>query len=188
MLVVFGLGNPGDRYRQSRHNLGKDVVSALAQDLGLSVTAGAGEFFYSRDPRRNLCLVVPTTYVNTSGVSASQALGAFDADPENFLVVCDDFSLPLGTIRIRKSGSGGGHNGLVSIIYQLGTQDFPRLRLGVGPLPPGVDAADFVLSRFEPGDEDLVQKIKETAAEAVLAVGRDGIDKAMNTYNKRMDE
>ncbi|MFH1313313.1 MAG: aminoacyl-tRNA hydrolase, partial [Candidatus Eisenbacteria bacterium] len=97
-------------------------------------------------------------------------------------------SLPLGAIRIRKSGSGGGHNGLASIIYQLATLDFPRLRLGVGPLPPGVDAADFVLSRFEPDEEDLVLRVKETAGQAVLAVRRDGIDKAMNTYNKRMDE
>ncbi|MFH1313386.1 MAG: aminoacyl-tRNA hydrolase, partial [Candidatus Eisenbacteria bacterium] len=135
---MFGLGNPGDRYRQSRHNLGKDVVSALAQELGLAVNAGAGEFFYSRDPSRDLCLVIPTTYVNTSGVSAYQAMEAFGAYPEDFLVVCDDFSLPLGAIRIRKSGSGGGHNGLASIIYQLATLDFPRLRLGVGPLPPGV--------------------------------------------------
>jgi PTH1 family peptidyl-tRNA hydrolase len=188
LLVVFGLGNPGDRYSHTRHNLGKDVVSALARKLGLRVAAGSGEFFHCEDPQRDLCLVIPATYVNTSGVSACQALEAFGAVPGDLLAVCDDFSLPLGTIRIRKSGSDGGHNGLASIIYQLGTQDFPRLRLGVGPLPPGVDAADFVLSRFERDDEDLVEKVKETACEAVLAVGEDGIDRAMNTYNMRMEE
>jgi PTH1 family peptidyl-tRNA hydrolase len=187
LLVVFGLGNPGDRYRRTRHNLGKEVVSSLVRGLGLAATAGRGEFYYSNDPSRDLCLVVPGTYVNTSGVSASQAVRALDADLENFLVVCDDFSLPLGTIRIRKSGSDGGHNGLASIIFHLGSQDFPRLRMGVGPLPPGVDAADFVLSRFEPDEEDTVANITEAAGEAVLAVGRDGIDRAMNTYNKKVD-
>ena len=187
MLVVFGLGNPGDRYGRTRHNLGKEVVDALARKLKLGVTAGTGEFFYSRHRSTDLVLVVPTTYVNTSGVSASQTIEAFDVDLEDFLVVCDDFSLPLGTIRLRKSGSDGGHNGLASVIFQLASQDFPRLRIGVGPLPPGVDAADFVLDRFDPEEEEAVARIVDTAGEAVLAVGRDGIDKAMNVYNRKAD-
>jgi PTH1 family peptidyl-tRNA hydrolase len=187
LLVAFGLGNPGDRYGRTRHNLGKEVVLGVARKLKLKVAAGKGEFLYSRDPSADLVLVIPTTYVNTSGVSASQTVEVFGVDLENFLVVCDDFSLPLGTIRLRKSGSDGGHNGLASIIFHLATQDFPRLRIGVGPLPPGVDAADFVLSRFEADEEEAVSEIMETACEAVLAVSRDGIDKAMNVYNRKAD-
>ena len=187
MLVVFGLGNPGDRYGRTRHNLGKEVVSSLARKLSLRLKEATGEYYYARHPSEDLCLVIPTTYVNTSGVSASQVIEALGAGLEDFLVVCDDFSLPLGTVRIRKSGSDGGHNGLASIIFQLASQDFPRLRIGVGPLPPGLDAADFVLGRFERDQEETVAQVMETAGEAVLAISRDGIDRAMNTYNRKAD-
>ena len=121
-------------------------------------------------------------------MSASEVVEAFDVGLDDFLVVCDDFSLPLGTIRIRKKGSDGGHNGLASIIFQLNSQDFPRLRIGVGPLPPETDPADFVLSRFRPDEEGIVEELKGAAGDAVLAICTHGIDKAMNTYNKRMDE
>ena len=187
MVVAFGLGNPGDRYNHTRHNIGKEVIADLVRRLGLSLKPGKGEFAYARDPATDLALVLPTTYVNLSGVSAAEALGFFRADRESLLVVCDDFNLPLGAIRIRKKGSDGGHNGLGSIIYQLASTEFPRLRLGVGPVPPDTDPADFVLSRFTGDEEALVADLKTEAAEALMAIAASGLEHAMNTYNRRAD-
>lgn len=188
MVVVFGLGNPGARYDLTRHNIGKEVVEDLIRQEGLSPGPGRGRFLYACRPARDLCLVLPTTYVNLSGVSAVEALDFLGADPADLLVVFDDFSLPLGSIRIRKKGSDGGHNGLASIIYQTASEAFPRLRLGIGPLPQGVDPADFVLSGFEADEREKVRTLKEAAVEAVLAVASAGLDEAMNKYNKRVGE
>ena len=187
MVVAFGLGNPGDRYDHTRHNVGKEVIADLIRRLGLSLKPGKGEFAYARDPARDLVLVLPTTYVNLSGVSAAGALDFFRADRESLLVVCDDFNLPLGAIRIRKRGSDGGHNGLGSIIYQLASMEFPRLRLGVGPVPPDTDPADFVLSRFTGGEEAHVEQLKNEAADALIAIATSGLEHAMNTYNRKVD-
>ncbi|MGD8627789.1 MAG: aminoacyl-tRNA hydrolase [bacterium] len=187
MLLVFGLGNPGDRYRGTRHNVGKEVLGSILRRLGLELRPGRGDFYRAHDPDRDIHLVVPTTYVNDSGIAASQALESLDARPAELLVLCDDFNLPLGCLRIRKRGSEGGHNGLSSIIYQLGTQDFPRLRMGVGPLPSGVDWADFVLARFTGEEADAAGKMKEEAVQAVLDIAGSGLDAAMNTYNRRIE-
>jgi PTH1 family peptidyl-tRNA hydrolase len=186
LVVAFGLGNPGKRYDLTRHNIGKQVITRLIRSLGLSLRPGTGEFFYARDPVRDLCLVVPTTYVNMSGVSAAETLDFFGVTPARMMVVFDDFNLPLGTIRIRKKGSDGGHNGLASIIYHLASQEFPRLRLGVGPLPPDADPADFVLSKFTPEEEATVERLKKEAVEALTSVADSGIEHAMNTYNRRV--
>ena len=188
MVVAFGLGNPGEGYDLTRHNIGKEVVTDLVERLGLSLKPGKGEFVYARDPARGLALVVPTTYVNLSGVSAAEALDFFRADRDRLLAVCDDFNLPLGAIRIRKKGSDGGHNGLASIIYQLASLEFPRLRLGIGPVPSGAVPADFVLSRFDAGESAAVRRLKHDAAEAVLAIAESGLEIAMNTYNRKMDD
>jgi PTH1 family peptidyl-tRNA hydrolase len=188
LLVAFGLGNPGDRYDGTRHNLGKEVIRTLIDELHLAAKSGRGSYRYADDRSRDLSLVVPTTYVNTSGICARQVIEHFGIALEEFLVVCDDFSLPLGTIRIRKKGSDGGHNGLASIIYRLGSEGFARLRLGVGPLPQGMEAADFVLSRFGPADDATVRTLKQSAREALLAIADGGIDSAMNTYNRRIDQ
>jgi len=187
LVVAFGLGNPGDRYDHTRHNVGKEVIASLVRTLGLPLKPGRGEFVYARGPARDLGLVVPTTYVNLSGVSAAEALEFFGAELGRFLVVCDDFSLPLGAIRIRKKGSDGGHNGLASIIYHLASQDFPRLRLGVGPLPADTDPAEFVLSRFAADEMAAVERLKQDAVEALLAVAASGLEHAMNTYNRKTD-
>jgi PTH1 family peptidyl-tRNA hydrolase len=184
-VVAFGLGNPGERYDLTRHNIGKEVVTRLIRSLGLSPKPGKGEFIYAYEPERDLCLVVPTTYVNMSGVSAAEALDLFEVSLDRLLVVFDDFSLPLGTIRIRKKGSDGGHNGLASIIYHLASQEFPRLRLGVGPLPPDTDPAGFVLSPFTSEEAPAVERLKDDAAEALISVITSGIDHAMNTYNRK---
>lgn len=188
MLVAFGLGNPGDRYDGTRHNLGKEVIGSLIDELHVCAKSGRGSYFYADDPSRDLTLVVPATYVNTSGICARQVIEHLGVALEEFLVVCDDFNLPLGTIRIRKKGSDGGHNGLASIIYRLGSGEFPRLRLGVGPLPQDMEVADFVLSRFGPADDATVRTLKQSACEALLAIADGGIDGAMNSYNRRIDQ
>jgi PTH1 family peptidyl-tRNA hydrolase len=187
LLVAFGLGNPGDRYDRTRHNVGKEVITRLIRSLGLSIKPGRGEFAYARDPARDLGLVIPATYVNLSGICAVEALRFFCADQGELLAVCDDFNLPLGAVRIRKKGSDGGHNGLASIIYHLVSPEFPRLRIGIGPLPPDTGRADFVLSRFTAGEEAVIEQAKQDAAEAVLAVATAGLDHAMNAFNRKVD-
>jgi PTH1 family peptidyl-tRNA hydrolase len=187
LLAALGLGNPGHKYTGTRHNIGKETITWLAEKMSLTLSPGTGEFLYAQDSSRGLVLTVPTCYVNTSGIAALQVVSHFGIEPEDLLVVCDDFSLPLGTLRIRKKGSDGGHNGLASIIFQLESEDFPRLRMGIGPLPGDVDPAGFVLSGFQQDEEDTVEKMRETAGRALLAVLTDGIEKAMSQYNKRPD-
>lgn len=185
MLVAFGLGNPGDDYHGTRHNIGKEVITDLIEKLDLSPSPGWGGFMYAHDSGRNIHLVVPTTYVNASGVSAYQVVENLGIDLERLLVVCDDFNLPLGTLRIRKRGSDGGHNGLASVIYYLGSEDFPRLRIGVGPLAPGVNSVDFVLGRFAAEEMAAVELMKRQAGLAILEVSDSGLDAAMNKYNRK---
>lgn len=187
MLVALGLGNPDGRYRATRHNLGKEIISELAAKLHVTLIAGKGDFHFGLDETRDVCLAVSTTYMNVSGASARQIVEQMGIGPEGLLVVCDDFNLPLGALRIRKRGSDGGHNGLASVIYQLGTEDFPRLRLGIGPVPAGLDPADFVLSEFAREEDDAVNRLRDIAAEALLAIAADGIDNAMNTFNRKVE-
>jgi len=184
VLIALGLGNPGDEYVGCRHNVGKEIVGALIAESGLRISPGRGHYEFARDPARELVLAIPTTYVNTSGHAARGVLEQFGAPIESLLVVCDDFALPLGAIRMRTHGSYGGHNGLASIIYDLGSQDFPRLRIGVGPLPEGADAADFVLSHFYADQVPVVEEAKGLAREAILAAADLGFDRAMTRYNR----
>jgi PTH1 family peptidyl-tRNA hydrolase len=187
LVVAVGLGNPGDRYQATRHNLGKGVISDLSGKLSIPLVAGKGSFQLGIDEARELCLATLTTYMNTSGVGVRQVVERLGVRPEDLLVVCDDFYLPLGTIRIRKRGSDGGHNGLASIIYQLATEEFPRLRLGVGPVPPGLVPADFVLSEFAREEQETVRRLSELAVEAVISIASDGIDAAMNAFNRKVE-
>ncbi len=188
MPAVLGLGNPGDRYSHTRHNIGRDAVAGLIARLGAAVGPGRGEFVFARDPSRDLVMALNTTYMNASGVSAVDLLRYFEIEPADLLVVCDDFNLPFGTLRIRPGGGDGGHNGLGSIIASLGTREFPRLRIGIGPLPDGVDAADFVLSGFTADERERLDEIRAAAGEAMLAVFRDGLERAMSAHNRRVVE
>jgi PTH1 family peptidyl-tRNA hydrolase len=184
LLVACGLGNPGVRFTGTRHNIGKETVVGLAEQRGLRLKPARGRYHVARDPQRGLRLVVPTTYMNDSGRSARQVLEELHAGPGDLLAVCDDFNLPLGTLRIRKRGSDGGHNGLASMIYQLETEDFPRLRIGVGPVPEGIDPADFVLAPFESEEREAAGRLSEIAGDAVLAIVAEGLDDAMNRFNR----
>ena len=188
MAAVLGLGNPGDRYSRTRHNVGKNTVTGLIEKLGLCLEPGRGEFVYARDPSRDLILAFNTTYINLSGISAVDLIERFELGTDDLLIVCDDFNLPFGTLRIRRRGGDGGHNGLNSIIAALGTEEFPRLRVGIGPLPEGVDAADFVLREFGAEEAAQLPAVLEAAGEALIMLFESGVDRAMNVYNKKVVE
>jgi PTH1 family peptidyl-tRNA hydrolase len=188
--IVCGLGNPGASYEHSRHNLGFDIVDRLAKQPGFAADTATPWFDYGTIPgAAGLVYVVrPTTYVNRSGVAVRRALDMFGAEPDELFVISDDFNLHLGTIRIRKSGSSGGHNGLQSIIDEIGRADFPRLRAGIGPLPAEYaedpeTVPEFVLSRFQPDEEETVAEILSRAVEAVALVIAGELDLAISKYN-----
>jgi PTH1 family peptidyl-tRNA hydrolase len=187
--LVAGLGNPGDRYTRTRHNLGFRAVELLVRRRGARWGKPARGMTSTRiDIAGSEVMVVePLTYMNLSGDVLAPVVAKETLPLNRVLVVCDDFALPLGSIRLRKSGSDGGHNGLRSIIERTGSVDFPRLRLGVGPVPPRVDPAEFVLAEFLPEEEAAVEEMLETAADCIEAWARDGIDKTMSRFNTRRD-
>ena len=187
MKVIVGLGNPGTEHEGTRHNVGFRVVSRLADKGGVSLGAGRGDYLSGsgRIAGRAVELALPLTYMNLSGLAVRDLLDDVDRVASDLLVVCDDVNLPLGRIRLRPSGSDGGHNGLSSIISQLGTEGFARLRLGVGAAPDSVDLADHVLAGFEEDEEPVVEEMVERAVAAIeLALAR-GMAESMQVYNRR---
>jgi len=187
--LIAGLGNPGERYARTRHNLGFRAVEAYARRRGARWGRPARGFVSARvDVAGNDVLVIEShTYMNLSGDVVAPLVAKESLPHARLLVVCDDFALPLGTIRLRKSGTDGGHNGLASIIDRLGTLDFPRLRLGVGPVPPRVDPAEFVLAEFLPEEEAAVDDTVAQAADCIEAWVTLGIDKTMSKFNARKE-
>jgi PTH1 family peptidyl-tRNA hydrolase len=187
-FAVVGLGNPGPRYEGSRHNFGFYVVEALARVAGIDFREGPGPFHicsFTEGPDRGI-LAKPTTYVNRSGIAARAILDRFEGLPlARFLVVADDLDLPLGRLRFRRAGGNGGHNGLRSLIEELESQEFPRLRLGIGR--PEVEGRDdvvgHVLDPFLSNEMKIVNEVVERAVEGVRAFVGEGIDAAMNRYN-----
>jgi peptidyl-tRNA hydrolase, PTH1 family len=186
MRVICGLGNPGERYRLTRHNVGFRVVDLLADRWGLTgegrIRDGAAQLDARRpEPEGRVLLVKPMKYMNNSGSALRAAIRQTDVEPSaDLLVVADDIDLPLGRLRLRRSGSAGGHNGLRSIIDSLGTEDVPRLRIGVGRAGT---AARHVLATFRPDELELSDEMVRVGADAVERWLRDGIDEAMNAYN-----
>jgi PTH1 family peptidyl-tRNA hydrolase len=190
MFFVIGLGNPERRYVGTRHNIGFEVVDRVAQELRLQFKPGRGEFLIAQGSFRNqpLALVKPLTFMNESGVAVMEIRDQFEAKLEDLLVVCDDFQLPLGQLRLRLRGSDGGHNGLYSIIYHLQSEEFPRLRCGIASSTVPSDKnqmADFVLARFTSEELKSVNEMIPQAKDACLLALTDGITKAMNTFNKK---
>ncbi len=177
--IVAGLGNPGSRYAGTRHDLGFMVVDALATAAGEPWRSARGAEMAgpTRLAEANVLLVKPMEYMNLSGPPLQSLMGRERVPPERLLVVCDDINLPLGRLRVRATGSAGGHNGLASIIGCIG-QEFPRLRLGVGGEPPGMDRADWVLSRFRPEERPAVQDMVGQACEIVRIVVTQGVEAA----------
>jgi len=186
MKVICGLGNPGERYRRTRHNVGFRVVDLLADRWGLTgqgrIRDGAGLLEVHRpEPVGKVTLVKPMRYMNRSGGPLKAALRQTDVDlGQELLVVADDIDLPLGRIRLRRSGSAGGHNGLRDIIATFGTNEFARLRIGIGRAG---DAVDHVLATFKPDERELADEMVAVGADAAERWLRDGIDEAMNEFN-----
>jgi PTH1 family peptidyl-tRNA hydrolase len=183
--VIVGLGNPGRRYARTRHNVGFEVLSLLGERHGASFTGGRGDYLAAtaRIEGAPVVLARPTTFMNLSG-RAVQGLVAFYKTPlERLLVVSDDVNLPLGTLRLRTAGSSGGHNGLEDIIYQLGSEDFPRLRVGVGGERMPQDLRGYVLDRFDKDDQPVIETAVRSAADAVECFIQEGIEAAMNRFN-----
>jgi PTH1 family peptidyl-tRNA hydrolase len=186
MKVICGLGNPGERYRLTRHNVGFRVVDLLADRWGLTgqgrIRDGAGLLEVHRpEPVGKVLLVKPLKFMNLSGGPLRAALRQTDVDVSGeLLVVADDIDLPLGRIRLRRSGSAGGHNGLRDIIGTFGTNEFSRLRVGVGRAG---EAVDHVLATFKPEERELADEMVAVGADAAERWLRDGIDEAMNAFN-----
>ena len=184
--LVVGLGNPGLNYARTRHNVGFRAVDALAEKLGVKIDRARfrGLTAQASAGGEKLLLLKPQTFMNNSGLSVMDAARFYKLPPERVLVLFDDISLPVGRLRIRADGSAGGHNGLKSIIQHLGTDQFPRLRLGVGEKPhPDYDLADWVLGKFAGEDKKAMEAAVQRAADAVECLIQDGPDKAMNRFN-----
>jgi PTH1 family peptidyl-tRNA hydrolase len=193
MVLVVGLGNPGRSYEGTRHNLGYEVVDLLARAAGTEFKPGRGEYWDAPCSLKSIDVVLlkPTTFMNDSGVAVQDALERYGIAVDQLLVVCDDFQLPLGTLRLRPRGSDGGHNGLASIIYHLQSDEFPRLRCGIGSPAMPADKelmADFVLTRFTPEELPAARTTAERARDACTVCITEGFGTAMNQFNVRPDQ
>ena len=184
--LIAGLGNPGSDYAHTRHNIGFMVVDLLAHEAGLAWEKSS-KWEAATAKFGNALLVKPASYMNRSGYPLHAIAQFFKISPPEILVVLDDFSLPLGRLRIRESGGPGGHNGLESIILQFGADDLPRLRIGIGPAP-AEGSSDYVLSNFFEEEKPLVRSTIQRAAEAVKCAIDKGVVSAMNTFNKIEEE
>jgi PTH1 family peptidyl-tRNA hydrolase len=189
MRLVVGLGNPGERYRRTRHNVGFMVVDALAARWGAGRGQVDGEAWTAEAERGGEALVLakPLTFMNRSGVAVEQLLASSGLGPEALLVVLDDAALPLGQIRVRPRGSHGGHNGLRSVLDVLGSEEFARVRVGIRKGDDPADLADYVLSEFPQEDVLVVQEMVGTAADAVECLLEEGTEAAMNRFNARAE-
>jgi PTH1 family peptidyl-tRNA hydrolase len=195
--LIVGLGNPEPKYDRTRHNIGFATVDALADYWQVSLSANRkfqGEFGEGRGPKDKIRLLKPQTYMNNSGRSIRAVLDWYKLPPQSVLIVYDDLDLPLGRLRLRLSGSAGGHNGMKSAIAHIGTQDFPRLRIGIGrPKNAAVDSNDkktigYVLGKFSSEETELMDRVLKLAIEAIELSLRQGVEKSMSLYNSRTIE
>lgn len=183
--LIVGLGNPGREYEKTRHNAGFRALDILAEKLGCKVDKAKFQGLYGQVSfkGRKLLLLKPQTFMNLSGRSVLQLSAFFHVPPQNIIVLFDDISLEPGRLRLRSDGSAGGHNGIKSIIAELGSQQFPRVKIGVGAKPhPDFDLADWVLSAFSAQEEQALQPALERAANAALAIVELGVPEASNRY------
>ena len=186
MFLIAGLGNPGRQYEKTRHNMGFDTIDELIERHRIPQGGIAHKAMYGKGmiAGEKVLAVKPLTYMNLSGEAIREYVNYYKMNPETELIVIyDDIDLDPGQIRIRKKGSAGGHNGIKSIIAQIGTQNFYRVKVGVGAKPKGWDLADYVLGRFSSEERELVDKAICDAADAVEMILKDGIEAAMNHYN-----
>ena len=191
MLAIVGLGNPGEKYEHTRHNVGYDVISIIAAKLDtpikkLKFQGTVGETIYKG---QKLALIKPQTYMNLSGLTVQEALNWYKIEPKDMLLLVDDIDLPFGQVRVRAKGGPGTHNGLRHIVQCTGSGDFPRVRVGMGAPPPQWDLADWVLSKFQTEEERKIAfDAYMLAADAAICWAENGIDTAMNRFNNRHAE
>lgn len=188
MYIIAGLGNPGKKYENTRHNIGYQVVDALAEKHGISILELKFKGIIGKGMigGEKVILVKPLTYMNLSGECIREAVSYFKIDETaELIIIADDVSLDVGQIRIRKKGSAGGHNGLKNIIAQLGHEEFMRIKMGVGEKPSGYDLADYVLGHFTKEDEKILSESRKNAVSAIETILDAGIEKAMNLYNTK---
>ena len=168
MYLIAGLGNPTREYEKTRHNVGFETIDILADKAGTTVTEKKHKALYGKGyiGGQKVILAKPQTYMNLSGESIREIADFYKIEPENIIILCDDINLSEGQLRIRLKGSAGGHNGLKNIISHLGTQEFPRIRIGVGEKPRGMDLADYVLGRFPKEQQAVMEEAYRDAADA----------------------
>ena len=186
MYIIAGLGNPGKKYENTRHNMGCTAIDLLAEKFGIKVNklrfkALTGE---GRIAGQKVLLIKPQTYMNLSGESVRMALDYYKEPPENLIVIYDDIDIPTGSIRIRKKGSAGTHNGMRNILYQIQSEDFPRIRVGIGSGKKD-DLISYVIGGVTKGEKELLEDSLTRAADAAACIVEKGIEKAMNEYNIR---
>lgn len=187
--LIAGLGNPGEAYTHTRHNVGFLVIEKLVQRLNLKFSKSSfikgivADFRFDSDQRCEL--VLPHTFMNHSGIAIKPLVVQHNIPPEKILIVCDDFNLPFGQLRLRAGGSDGGHNGLKSVTDALGTQNFHRLRVGIGAPPVHADTVDFVLAHFTKEEMKALEQVTQEAADCCYSWLTEGLNKAMGQFNKR---
>ena len=190
MYLIVGLGNPTTKYAKTRHNAGFDVIDAIADKYGIELNLRKGNAFCGTGyiEGQKVMLAKPQTFMNLSGDSVSAVVNFYKLDPtQELIVVFDDISLAPGNLRIRKKGSAGGHNGIKDIIAKTGTDQFERVKVGVGEKPAGWDLADHVLGRFSPEDREKFEDAVKDAVDAVSLMVQDRTDEAMNLYNRKKE-
>lgn len=186
MYIIAGLGNPGGKYDHTRHNTGFEVIDILSDKWDIKVTARKHKALCGTGivGGEKVMLMKPETFMNLSGESVKDAVDFYKSDVrDKLIVVYDDVDLPVGKLRIRPSGSAGGHNGMKDIISRIGTEDFTRVRVGVGARPEEFDLVDWVLSRFSPEDEKIMEEVRKKAADSIEDILSCGADHAMSRYN-----
>lgn len=188
IYVVAGLGNPGYRYKNTRHSVGFMVIDALAEKVGVNIRKNKKLKHKAiinevNIDEKKILLVKPQTYMNASGESIKDIVENYKVPLNNLIILYDDADLPLGKIRIRRSGSAGTHNGMKSVIYHLQSEDFPRIRIGIGKPPPDMDIMDYVLGKFTIDETDVIHESILKAAEAAITIVKEGVDEAMAKFN-----
>ncbi|MDY5956151.1 aminoacyl-tRNA hydrolase [Frisingicoccus sp.] len=187
MYLIAGLGNPSKTYEGTRHNVGFSMIDALADAFQIDVTTKKHKAIVGRGVIEGMKVILakPQTYMNLSGESIREIADFYKIDPENMIIIYDDISLDVGRLRIRKKGSAGGHNGIKNIIAHLGTDVFPRIKVGVGEKPQGWDLADYVLSKYSKEEQQALREASDNVIGAVKLMVMDNIDAAMNQYNAK---
>ncbi len=187
MYLIAGLGNPTKKYEGTRHNVGFETVDIIADSQGIALSSNKHKAVYGQGfiGGEKVILAKPQTFMNLSGEAIRALVDFYKIEPDHVLIISDDIDLPLGQLRIRQKGSAGGHNGLKNIIAHLGSQDFPRIKIGIGSKPEGWDLADYVLSKYSKEDRVVMTNAQKDAAEAAALIVSGRVSEAMNRYNTK---